>query len=48
MLIVNHNLRPLMARFLRRSLPQLAVVSSLEISDDRKIRLTAFIGQAAS
>lgn len=47
-LIVNHSLRPLMSRFLRRALPQLAVVSSLEISDERKIRLTSFIGQPAS
>ncbi|KAF0706713.1 Uncharacterized protein FWK35_00030837 [Aphis craccivora] len=47
-LIVNHSLRPLMSRFLRRSLPQLAVVSSLEISDERKIRLTSFIGQTVN
>ncbi|MDR5612788.1 MAG: FHIPEP family type III secretion protein [Arsenophonus sp.] len=47
-LIVNHSLRPLMSRFLRRSLPQLAVVSCLEISDERKIRLTSFIGQTVN
>ncbi|WP_413738586.1 flagellar biosynthesis protein FlhA [Sodalis sp. RH21] len=43
-LLVNHALRPLLARFLRRSLPQLAVLSNLEVSDRRQIRMTAILG----
>ncbi|WLI76082.1 flagellar biosynthesis protein FlhA [Kosakonia sp. H02] len=43
-LLVNHALRPLLARFLRRSLPQLVVLSNLEMSDNRSIRMTATIG----
>ncbi|MGW1442849.1 flagellar biosynthesis protein FlhA [Serratia rhizosphaerae] len=43
-LLVNHALRPLLSRFLRRSLPQLVVLSNLEINDDRQIRMTATIG----
>ena len=43
-LLVNHALRPLLSRFLRRSLPQLVVLSSLELSDNRNIRMTATIG----
>lgn len=43
-LLVNHVLRPLLSRFLRRSLPQLVVLSSLEISDNRHIRMTSVIG----
>ncbi|WP_435945417.1 flagellar biosynthesis protein FlhA [Dryocola sp. BD586] len=43
-LLVNHALRPLLARFLRRTLPQLVVLSSLELSDNRNIRMTATIG----
>ncbi|MBS0846990.1 flagellar biosynthesis protein FlhA [Citrobacter sp. JGM124] len=43
-LLVNHALRPLLARFLRRSLPQLVVLSNLELSDNRHIRMTATIG----
>ncbi|WP_036773439.1 flagellar biosynthesis protein FlhA [Photorhabdus australis] len=43
-LLVNHALRPLLSRFLRRTLPQLVVLSSLEISDNRQIRMTATIG----
>ncbi len=45
-LLVNHALRPLLARFLRRSLPQLVVLSNLEINDDRQIRMTSTIGAA--
>ncbi|MCQ8777239.1 hypothetical protein NQU49_10680, partial [Escherichia coli] len=37
-------LRPLLSRFLRRSLPQLVVLSNLELSDNRHIRMTATIG----
>ncbi|BEA59104.1 TPA: methyl-accepting chemotaxis protein II [Escherichia coli] len=43
-LLVNHALRPLLSRFLRRSLPQLVVLSNLELSDNRHIRMTATIG----
>ncbi len=43
-LLVNHALRPLLARFLRRSLPQLTVLSNMELSDNRNIRMTATIG----
>lgn len=43
-LLVNHALRPLLSRFLRRSLPQLVVLSNLELSDNRNIRMTATIG----
>ncbi|KFD21273.1 FlhA family flagellar biosynthesis protein [Yokenella regensburgei ATCC 49455] len=43
-LLVNHALRPLLARFLRRSLPQLVVLSNLELSENRQIRMTATIG----
>ncbi|PIJ50934.1 flagellar biosynthesis protein FlhA [Erwinia sp. OLTSP20] len=43
-LLVNHPLRALLARFLRRNLPQLAVLSNLELSDNRQIRMTATIG----
>ncbi|XNM81017.1 FHIPEP family type III secretion protein [Escherichia coli] len=42
--LVNHALRPLLSRFLRRSLPQLVVLSNLELSDNRHIRMTATIG----
>ncbi|BFO10697.1 hypothetical protein GGER_32070 [Serratia rubidaea] len=45
-LLVNHALRPLLSRFLRRSLPQLVVLSNLEINDERQIRMTATIGAA--
>ena len=43
-LLVNHPLRALLARFLRRNLPQLVVLSNLELSDNRQIRMTATIG----
>ncbi|MGD8162409.1 flagellar biosynthesis protein FlhA [Pantoea sp. FN0307] len=43
-LLVNHPLRALLARFLRRNLPQLAVLSNMELSDNRHIRMTATIG----
>jgi flagellar biosynthesis protein FlhA len=42
-LLVNHALRPLLSRFLRRSLPQLVVLSNMELSDNRHIRMTATI-----
>ncbi|MCU5773351.1 flagellar biosynthesis protein FlhA [Erwiniaceae bacterium BAC15a-03b] len=43
-LLVNHPLRALLARFLRRNLPQLMVLSNLELTDNRQIRMTATIG----
>jgi flagellar biosynthesis protein FlhA len=46
-LLVQHPLRVLLARFLRRSLPQLKVLSHAEIPDSRTIRVTATIGARA-
>lgn len=46
-LLVNHALRALLSRFLRRSLPNLAVLSNLELSDNRQIRMTSTIGSAS-
>ncbi len=43
-LLVNHPLRALLSRFLRRNLPQMAVLSNLELSDARQIRMTATLG----
>ncbi|UDQ78492.1 flagellar biosynthesis protein FlhA [Erwinia rhapontici] len=43
-LLVNHPLRALLARFLRRSLPQLMVISNMELTDNRNIRMTSTIG----
>ncbi|MCA1176472.1 MULTISPECIES: flagellar biosynthesis protein FlhA [unclassified Pantoea] len=43
-LLVNHPLRALLARFLRRNLPQLVVLSNMELTDNRQIRMTATIG----
>ncbi len=45
-LLVNHALRALLARFLRRSLPQVVVLSNLEIDNNRQIRMTSIIGAA--
>ncbi|MFP1732032.1 flagellar biosynthesis protein FlhA [Lonsdalea quercina] len=45
-LLVTHALRPLLSRFLRRSLPQLIVLSNQEITDTRQIRMTSVIGGA--
>ncbi|ELX8378939.1 flagellar biosynthesis protein FlhA [Providencia vermicola] len=42
-LLVNHGLRLILSRFLRRSLPQLVVMSNLELNDRRKIRMTSMI-----
>ncbi|MEY1578983.1 flagellar biosynthesis protein FlhA [Providencia manganoxydans] len=42
-LLVNHGLRLILSRFLRRSLPQLVVMSNLELNDRRKIRITSMI-----
>ncbi|WP_061535157.1 flagellar biosynthesis protein FlhA [Collimonas arenae] len=46
-LVVQHPLRVLLARFLRRSLPQLRVLSHAEIPDTRTIKVTATIGGKA-
>lgn len=46
-LVVQHPLRVLLSRFLRRSLPQLKVLSNAEIPDSRCIRITATIGARA-
>ena len=43
-LVVQHSLRVLLARFLRRSLPQLKVLSHSEIPDSRNIKITATLG----
>ena len=43
-LVVQHPLRVLLSRFLRRSLPQLKVLSHAEIPDSRRIKITATIG----
>ncbi|MQQ99471.1 flagellar biosynthesis protein FlhA [Glaciimonas soli] len=43
-LVVQHPLRVLLSRFLRRSLPQLKVLSHAEIPDSRQIKITASIG----
>ncbi|ACS85320.1 MULTISPECIES: flagellar biosynthesis protein FlhA [Musicola] len=47
-LLVTHALRPLLSRFLRRSLPQLVVLSNQEITDTRQIRMTSIIGGAGN
>ena len=46
-LVVQHALRVLLARFLRRSLPQLKVLSHAEIPDTRTIKVTSTIGGKA-
>jgi flagellar biosynthesis protein FlhA len=43
-LLVNHPLRAMLSRFLRRVHPQLAVISNMEIKSNRTIRMTAMIG----
>ena len=45
-LLVNHALRPLLARFLHRSLPQMVVLSNMEISENRQLRMISTIGTA--
>ena len=46
-LVVQHPLRVLLARFLRRSLPQLKVLSHAEVPDTRTIKVTSTIGAKA-
>ncbi|WP_118181900.1 flagellar biosynthesis protein FlhA [Paraburkholderia phosphatilytica] len=43
-LLVQHALRPMLARFLRRSLPQLKVLSYAEVPDTRTIKVANLIG----
>ena len=43
-LLVNPALRVMLSRFLRRAYPQLVVLSNLEISSNRVVRITAVIG----
>ncbi|WP_312240761.1 flagellar biosynthesis protein FlhA [Pantoea sp.] len=43
-LLVNHALRFMLSRFLRRAWPQLAVLSSQEISRNRTVKMTHVIG----
>lgn len=45
-LVVQHALRALLANFLRRRAPQLAVLSFAEIPDDYHLRVTFRIGAA--
>ncbi len=43
-LLVPGSLRPLLARFLRRTLPQLKVLSHSEIPDSKNIKVTSLVG----
>lgn len=43
-LVVQHSLRPLVARFLRRRMRHLVVMSQAEIPDDRTLRVTSLVG----
>ncbi|MCX8575058.1 MULTISPECIES: flagellar biosynthesis protein FlhA [unclassified Gilliamella] len=43
-LLVNHTLRPTLSQFLRPHFPQLVVLSNLEITDNREIKMTCQIG----
>jgi flagellar biosynthesis protein FlhA len=43
-LLVQHALRPMIARFLRRSLPQLKVLSYAEVPDTRNVKVMNLIG----
>ncbi|MEN3293494.1 MAG: flagellar biosynthesis protein FlhA [Burkholderiales bacterium] len=46
-LLVPGPLRPLLSRFLRRSLPQLKVLSHAELPDSKTIRVTSLVGAQA-
>jgi flagellar biosynthesis protein FlhA len=46
-LLVPAPLRPLLSRFLRRTLPQLKVLSHAEIPDSKTIRVTSLVGGQA-
>ncbi|MDI4637775.1 MULTISPECIES: flagellar biosynthesis protein FlhA [Halomonadaceae] len=43
-LVVQHSLRALLSRFLRRRLRNLVVMSQAEIPDDRTLRITSMVG----
>ncbi len=43
-LVVQHGLRALLSRFLRRRLRHLVVMSQAEIPDDRTLRVTTLLG----
>ncbi|MBF8221187.1 flagellar biosynthesis protein FlhA [Halomonas sp. 328] len=43
-LVVQHGLRPVLSRFLRRRLRHLVVMSQAEIPDDRTLRVTSLVG----
>ncbi|CAM3984746.1 flagellar biosynthesis protein FlhA [Vreelandella rituensis] len=43
-LVVQHSLRPVLSRFLRRRLRHLVVMSQAEIPDDRTLRVTTLVG----
>ncbi|GEK48850.1 flagellar biosynthesis protein FlhA [Bisbaumannia pacifica] len=43
-LVVQHALRPVLSRFLRRRLRHLVVMSQAEIPDDRTLRVTSLVG----
>lgn len=43
-LLVSPSLRPVLARFLRASVPQMHVVAWNEIPDNRRVRLVSTIG----
>ena len=45
-LLVVAPLRPLLSRFLRRSLPQLAVLSHAEVPESRNVRVVATLGDS--
>jgi flagellar biosynthesis protein FlhA len=46
-LLVPQQLRWLLSRFLRRSVPSLKVVANTEVPESRTIRVTAMVGGAA-
>lgn len=43
-MVVQHPLRPFLARYLRRRLPHMGVLSQAEIPDDRSLRVTTLVG----
>jgi flagellar biosynthesis protein FlhA len=43
-MLVQHALRPMLSRFLRRSLPQLKVLSYAEVPDTRNVKVVNVIG----
>ncbi|MDG4813829.1 FHIPEP family type III secretion protein, partial [Hydrogenovibrio sp. 3SP14C1] len=43
-LVVQHSLRAVLSRFLRRRMRHLVVMSQAEIPDDRTLRVTTLVG----